>query len=134
MKQFNTSFISAIAAAEPEDNAHTFPASVYQSGDFDVLDKTAVLHQSWQMAAHCTLPLARASSWPREAKASQSSCLALASALANTLPNKKQRLRSSRKPWKLCKFPTTVPNQAHYGGLTSELKSLVSESRETSLA
>lgn len=44
--------IEQIAKAEDPRNAHTFPAKVYQSGLFDVLDKTAVLQTSWQLAAH----------------------------------------------------------------------------------
>ena len=44
--------IEQITKSEDQGNAHTFPATVYQSGIFDVLDKTAVLHPSWQLTAH----------------------------------------------------------------------------------
>ncbi|TDR14643.1 aromatic ring-hydroxylating oxygenase subunit alpha [Marinicella litoralis] len=52
MQDNDTEWIQQIAAAEDQQNAHTFPAAVYQPGLFDVLDKTAVLHNSWQLAAH----------------------------------------------------------------------------------
>ncbi len=52
MQKHDYQLIEQVATAEDENHAHTFPAQVYQPGLFDVLDKTAVLHKSWQLAAH----------------------------------------------------------------------------------
>ncbi len=54
MQLTDQQIIEQIAKAEDQENAHTFPAEVYQSGLFDVLDKTAVLYSSWQLTAHCS--------------------------------------------------------------------------------
>jgi len=50
VKDKNT--IEHIAQLEDVSSAHTFPAHVYQTDLFAVLDKTAVLQPSWQLAAH----------------------------------------------------------------------------------
>ena len=52
MQENDQQTIAQISVAENETSAHTFPAEVYQPGLFAVLDKTAVLHNSWQLAAH----------------------------------------------------------------------------------
>ncbi len=52
MQENDQQTIAQISVAENEGSAHTFPAEVYQPGLFAVLDKTAVLHTSWQLAAH----------------------------------------------------------------------------------
>ncbi len=45
------SLISQAAVSEPAETAHTFPAMAYQQA-FDAVDKSSVLHASWQLAAH----------------------------------------------------------------------------------
>ncbi|MEZ5470675.1 MAG: aromatic ring-hydroxylating dioxygenase subunit alpha [Marinicella sp.] len=44
--------IESIIKSQSEGEILTLPASVYQSDWFDVIDKTAVLHKSWQLVAH----------------------------------------------------------------------------------
>lgn len=52
MTQANFLSLQHLWQPEPADQAHTFPADLYQAGVVDVLDKVAVLHRSWQLAAH----------------------------------------------------------------------------------
>lgn len=47
--------LTFIANPEPHDDAFTLPNQVYQDGFIQVVDKTAVLHKSWQLAAHVGL-------------------------------------------------------------------------------
>ena len=44
--------LEPITKAQASEQAHTLPAAVYQGGFYSVLDKTWVLHPSWQLAAH----------------------------------------------------------------------------------
>ncbi len=52
MNAHEQKIIEQVARAQAPDQAHSLPAEVYQHGIFTVLDKTQVLHPSWQLAAH----------------------------------------------------------------------------------
>jgi choline monooxygenase len=44
--------LEQLSQAEPQEQALSFPASAYQPGQMDVIDKAAVLFDSWQLVAH----------------------------------------------------------------------------------
>jgi choline monooxygenase len=52
MNQSNLDELTKLLQSENTHDGYTLPAAVYQQGIFEVIDRSAVLHKSWQLVAH----------------------------------------------------------------------------------